>query len=1408
MPKLYTKKRVNFSPIDSSDIPRYQYHHTLRQAIELSATSYSYQEGHDGKPYQWDNIAPEVALVILQDAEKSGVWIEQEVIEQLGSADVFNAAALDSVLDTLNNNPDYSLFTQKLALRITGKQLTQLTHEELELAGITTVEQFDKVYSAFLLEQDKLTKNFPNFEKVKDSDDYNQLLDFLVNNPLYDKFLKSFTTTLANEFNRNRATVDQVQAPQEISKQTLLHFFTAISCDLRLKAPPSGVLEKNTLYLEIIDDLLYYTVIAPDGEKVTASIRPEQLSLHLDKNTSEDELREALPLILRITAQRGHTCTMAFHSTASLKAQGIEYLAGDTHHDLFLSHLPAVDLVKDEANKFCIYQWLQQGNLPRLKSHIAEGACLRYFSSLERFAHQAKEPFTTDEEFIKQVDSVSLLMREIVELIASLDTNPNETDNELDEKLLKLVGHLSWLKEYYGNTPLIKSGESFPSTEGNFDDFVRKMIFNSTNDKVVRYVIDPMDSSDSLRLNLVDLVNALVNGSSSVQVRQVSNKKMIRILGGDQGNIPPLTVFREQMKEHVSTQLKSNTHHYYTVRSYENDQLELNEAPMSFRGGNLTNTLEETRAFAKKITRSGEFSADSHLFIGQENNIKKHEVRSATAANSLAATGVDGTRSATDKLDVAIQYGGDRDVKIIYILRGKEAFHSHSYLDPLGKNKMSEIAFTHVNPSDYVMTIIYDRNNTILDVIPGNLTGEIHGVSDFTRKVLEAGIEFYNVKHNPNYAGSVKLPNPAEQLKTPTIHLHKKKSLIDIIQSHKSETRPKKDKSTKHLSSVRIRRGVTIDGYKHLSLDTLREEVQATDRWDKTWTFPTKPFNPLSASLTEVRAEAQRHYNMRHVLTLKDFTGWSERERKLQEAHNRILQPGFMAGDIDTQLAHAQVAREAWLTDVLVPKMQTALLLHIAARLITDYRVDVEDLNQIAQKLQLLIYDKHTSELMEYEHQIMRALDIGDESGQYQECMKKAKARMTTIYPMLEEDSYEYYNKFTSCFEMEKNKLRKQSINKAMTEFLDKYLDVYTEQNGLKKKTVYPLADNHDFVFLGPAASGKSTISSQYINREDRKDYVSLATDDYRGVFLPFTEGFEDQKIEQVFIRTQDSAFLISEIVEDRMKAKTVERANVIVDGVTYKPSHRELVEKNNNSIVVCACLDDMSLVVRRSYERAMQEDAGSADKGRHVNTSSLINMHKTASLNLIRYCTPNSTIRFYDTNIPKGTVPPLIATVDTHGTKTLTISEEKGALVRLASFFNKARVNIGAKSDDSLFFKKLKKAEFQVDSLFAAMNFGYQIVLNGENQKPCLTVKKETDGQIVMEVNDVDALKKKMSDSTEMEKELLATVIIYGHYGSLKEVHKQRLLHDISADMMAEKFLASLPEQVVCDFHPESKRK
>uniref|UniRef100_UPI00399CB135 zeta toxin family protein n=1 Tax=Legionella anisa TaxID=28082 RepID=UPI00399CB135 len=1144
--------------------------------------------------------------------------------------------------------------------------------------------------------------------------------------------------------------------------------------------------QRSRVYITLLHDTLKYTIVDPSGNEITATIHFSECNFTVNEQTTEEELRSHLPDLLKITSQRGHTGDIARNNTVALRDKGIAFLENDVGSSLFLSHLPAVDLVKDEGYKFTLYQWLNQGNLDRLKDLLVDGACQRYNQVLDTWIKQMKEPAEINEEFKKEIDAVGTLMKEITALIASLDDNPNTKDQELDEKIAQLIIHLREVKKFYSNTPLLQPGDEFPSTAGNFENFIKKILFLSPDDKLIQYVPDSRDADRIWKLHLMDLVNGLVNDRNFVAVRDVKNKKNLSFLTNESGLvIPPSPIFREQIKRKLTTYLKKDVHHYHTVQSYQNDHLNLTQAPVVFRGGHLTNSLEETVFFAKKMTRSGEYSADSHLLAGQENNVKKHETRSGTAA-TLATTGIDGTRSVTDKFDVALKFGGMTDVKILYIVRGKESFHSQPFAEIVGKSKLAEIAYTHVNPHDYVMTILYNRDNEILDVIPGNLNGEIQGISEFTKEVIHAGIQFYNKKNGDPRASNipVKLPPPPRQEHRAPLHLSGEKPLLDILHSHKTESAETKPHGKK-LDSIRITRS-TREGHKTLSLETLRPEVEVIMPRGEALVPPEGSFKLVPGRLSKVRETAVEHFNMRHVITLKGFNRWSLQERRLQETYNRILQPNFMEGDIQEQLEHANAAHEEWLTDVLVPKLQTALMLHLSARLITDYQVDTEEVNELAQKLfhEILKSSSHYLQLITNWSEIYALLEGEDLRHR---CVENAHARMEKIYPSLSKDSYEYQLKFESCLIMAKNKIQKQLVNQMMSEFLDNNLDYFAQQSKLEKKTVYPIAENRHLVFLGPAASGKSTISNQYIKREQRKDYVSLATDDYRGIFMPFTEMFEKQETDQVFIRTQDSAYLISELVEERILAQKDKRPNVIIDGVTYKPSQKALVEKNNHSVVVCACLDDMSLAVKRSYDRAKQEESGSADKGRYVNTTSLLHMHKTASINLLISCAPNTTIAFYNTNIPRGVTPPLIATVDTHGEKTLIINHDKGSLMYLASFFNKARVNVQAKSDQHLFLDKLKRPEFQIDSLFAVMDYGFKIVLNGENNMPCLTVKKEH-GQIIMEVLDPGQVKNKIRENTA-EKPLLQMLLLYGQLGSLKAVQKECLMHE-DVDLIVEQII------------------
>ncbi|WP_115707803.1 zeta toxin family protein [Legionella sainthelensi] len=1378
MTQIYTSKCVDFDLINKTELLGYEYQHTLRGAIELSATSYSKQQSRNGFIYQWDNIAPEIALVVLQDAKKIGIDIQDEVRQTMG-AEAFHQECLKSALEKLQNNPHYSLFLQKLALHITHKKSQELTFEHLKSLSINTVEQFNEVFIQFLSMQDKLANSFPDFNKIREEDDYEQFITFMTHEPLYESFLLSFTQYLAAEFNQGRIKNEQVEAPKEIDNNSLLKFFSAISYDLCLKIPNKDLLKKNTLYVDLSENLLKYSVIDPYGKEINALINFSELDFALDKTISEEDLKKHLPAILQITSQRGHTGDISLHSTASLRDKGIAFLDSDLGASLFLSHLPAVDLVKDEEIKFSLYQWLNQGNLTRFKDLLAAGACQHYNQEIGIQIKQIKEIVGTDEIFENEIETVDLLIKEIVILVAALEENPHAKDEELDNKIIQLIKHLKIINEFYKSTPLWKLDETYPSTTENFENFIKKVIFNSTNDKITQYVPDSKDKEKIWKLNLVDLVIGLVNDTHYVSVRDVENKKEHSFLTDESSLvIPPSIVFREQLKDKLTSSLKNDVHHYHTVRSYKNDNLHLTQAPVVFRGGHLTDSFPKTQFFAKKVTRIGEYPTDSHLLSGQENNLKKHEVRSG-AATPLTATGV-GTHTVTDKFDIALKLGGMNDIKILYIVRGKEAFQAQTFAEIMGKTELAEMAYTHLKPQDYVMTIIYDHNHEILDVIPGNLNGEIQRVGNQAKEILAAGIDFYNKHHDHSllYKPSVKLPHFQAQTQKLTNPLPKKKSLFDLLHMHQieSDILVKQVPSSNAQGSVRISRS-TRNGYKILAMDLLSPEVKEVQPLNKDLLLPEQPFPKPLNRLSEVRETALAYFNMRHILTLKGLSRWNTQERKLHETYNRIFQPNFMEGDLQDQLMHANIAHEEWLTDVLVPKMQTTLMLHLATRLITDYRVDIEDVNELAQQLFHNILKSNTKfhKLLDAWSEIYISIK---ETNTEQLCSKKAHERMEKLYPNLNQGSIAYQSRFNSCFIMELNKLQKKLVNQTMAEFLDKNLDEFTKEIMLEEKPVYPLIDNHDFVFLGPAASGKSTISSRYIKKEEKKDYVSLATDDYRGIFMPFTEEFEKEETEQVFIRTQDSAYLISELVEERMQTKKEKRPNIIIDGVTYKPSQKALVAKNNNSLIICACLDDMSEVVKRSYERARQEESSSADKGRYVNTTSLIHMHKTASLSLLIHCDPNTTIEFYNTNVPRNTTPPLIATVDTHGEKTVTISHDKGSLMCLASFFNKARVNTGAKSDKHLFLKRLKQPEFQIDSLFAVTDYGFKIVLNGENNKPCFSVKKESNGQMVMEIIDPEQIKAKIKEN-KTEKSLLQMLLLYAKFGNLKSVQKECLLHD-----------------------------
>ena len=71
--------------------------------------------------------------------------------------------------------------------------------------------------------------------------------------------------------------------------------------------PQDSNIEINTLYLEVVNGLLQYTVISPSGEKICAQIDKKILKYDLTNPVTLDQLKPLLPDILKITSKRSHT---------------------------------------------------------------------------------------------------------------------------------------------------------------------------------------------------------------------------------------------------------------------------------------------------------------------------------------------------------------------------------------------------------------------------------------------------------------------------------------------------------------------------------------------------------------------------------------------------------------------------------------------------------------------------------------------------------------------------------------------------------------------------------------------------------------------------------------------------------------------------------------------------------------------------------------------------------------------------------------------------------------------------------------------------------------------------------------------------------------------------------------------
>lgn len=436
--------------------------------------------------------------------------------------------------------------------------------------------------------------------------------------------------------------------------------------------------------------------------------------------------------------------------------------------------------------------------------------------------------------------------------------------------------------------------------------------------------------------------------------------------------------------------------------------------------------------------------------------------------------------------------------------------------------------------------------------------------------------------------------------------------------------------------------------------------------------------------------EAKQHYQQRDVLTLKKLSDWTEEEIAAHLKENRILQPEFTKDNVRQIIKDAAVCQQDWLTDVICPSIEAALTLNIAKELVIYYKASENELNTITKEIFDYIKKIYSKELEQLENSLVQEIET------QQKIIRQRANNKCLAYCLKNNcDSETTTSLLESFIRIETNIFRKKFINEQITKIIKNSLNSSQYQGPrLVKKQVKKSGQNTDYSFLGAAGSGKSFIMKKYLTEEQIRDTILLSTDSYRGVFVPNTESFESQPTKQGFIKTQDSAYLIKELIQIELEenlTKNQQRSDVLLDCISLEPWHRRLLEHNQTTTSVVAALDDVRLVPERAYKRAENKGAGPADKGRYVNTTALLEGHQNASKRLLTGIPENVITNIFDTN-STSTSPSIIANIDTRE-KNLVINILN--LNKFADFIGKANINPNATSSIQV-YKNDKARRYQ----------------------------------------------------------------------------------------------------------------
>lgn len=546
------------------------------------------------------------------------------------------------------------------------------------------------------------------------------------------------------------------------------------------------------------------------------------------------------------------------------------------------------------------------------------------------------------------------------------------------------------------------------------------------------------------------------------------------------------------------------------------------------------------------------------------------------------------------------------------------------------------------------------------------------------------------------------------------------------------------------------------------------------------------------------KGEKHSAYSHRDVMSLKPLHELDEVELESHLKHNRVLQYNFATRSGDDLLRDGREAGESWITDFVCPSVEAALMMHLSKEMVVRYKVLEDEIGEYANKAYIKLGRAEDGLIKKLKHTIDESLASIESDPEYEDRINNlARERIEKNKRYLQMQGKDLDTQDPAKIEAAKRIVRDLERKRLTYEVAQKYIDSHRAEleksMGLETKESLPKGHNRDFVFQGAAGSGKSTIARQLLEEEKKKNYITLATDNYRAVTIPGTKHHEEPlETKNVFLRTQDMAYMIKEMVHESVQSEVHNgrRPNIIIDCITMDEFMHSLLEESKEvKSVVAAYSGDSGIGIAERAERRALTSKSPADQGRFVNTDALFYGHASASRRLLSGATRASVTEIYSTDIDYGDQPPKIAEID-----------PKESIVRIfdlrlaGRFFNKKNMNTKAQSPielalgkdgDALSFHK--KAESILDLVkndHGGQVFELELFQNADsNSVKYASIRRNKEGKLEIHLDDAEVFKKIALDSASIQGSLVRSITRQIAYGSAKEA--QSVMHGMKEEKL-----------------------